>query len=203
MLVGDAGSFVDPMTGEGITPGMESSLLAAPVLIDALESGDFGAGRLEAYERAFRAYFDPSMMFLDFCAEMLRNRYLSAPVAEGARARLPGRATGSAEFAQTCGSYFGGLDVRPFDILGKVWLRSMEDVMLAWPRFVSQLGGEERDAGHLPRGADATGTWRSPGLCSGIPDGTCAGCVTCSCSGHACWQPPMACRTTHAWRACS
>ena len=31
VLVGDAGSFVDPMTGEGITPAMESALLAAPV----------------------------------------------------------------------------------------------------------------------------------------------------------------------------
>ena len=36
VLVGDAGSFVDPMTGEGITPAMESALLAAPILLDAL-----------------------------------------------------------------------------------------------------------------------------------------------------------------------
>ena len=50
VLVGDAGSFVDPMTGEGITPGMESSLLAAPVLVDAVESGDGSAGRLAGYD---------------------------------------------------------------------------------------------------------------------------------------------------------
>ena len=36
VLVGDAGSFVDPMTGEGITPAMESALLASPILVDAL-----------------------------------------------------------------------------------------------------------------------------------------------------------------------
>ena len=29
LLIGDAGCFVDPMTGEGITPAMESALLAA------------------------------------------------------------------------------------------------------------------------------------------------------------------------------
>jgi menaquinone-9 beta-reductase len=136
VLVGDAGSFVDPMTGEGITPGIESALLAAPVLASALEAGDCTASRLAAYETAFRAYFDPSMAFLDFCAEMLRNRHLARPWLR-ALARGCQVAQLDSDFARTCGSYFGGLEIRPFDILGQVWLRSMEDVLMAWPRFVS------------------------------------------------------------------
>ena len=83
------------MTGEGITPGMESSLLAAPVLLAALEQGDGSAARLAGYERAFRAYFDPSMLFLDFCAEMLRNRHLARPwlkaLARGCQVAQPRR----------------------------------------------------------------------------------------------------------------
>jgi geranylgeranyl reductase family protein len=149
VLVGDAGSFVDPMTGEGITPGMESALLAAPVLADALRSGDSSAERLSPYETAFRSYFDPSMMFLDFCAEMLRNRHLTRPWLT-ALARGCQVAQEEDEFARTCGSYFGGLEIRPFDILGQVWLRSLEDALLAWPRFFSQLGGR-RQAGTSPR----------------------------------------------------
>jgi len=149
VLVGDAGSFVDPMTGEGITPGMESALLAAPVLAAALQAGDCSAVRLAAYEAAFRAYFDPSMMFLDFCAEMLRNRHLARPWLK-ALARGCQVAQQDADFAQRCGSYFGGLEIRPFDILGQAWLHAMEDVLLAWPRFLSEIGGGARELGTSP-----------------------------------------------------
>lgn len=136
LLIGDAGSFVNPMTGEGITPGMESALLAAPALRAALEAGDFTAAKLAAYEDAFRAYFGPSMIFLDFCAAMLRNRYMARPwlkaLARGCRV-----AQEDANFAATSGSFFGGLDVRPLGIIGQVWLRVAEDVALAWPRFLT------------------------------------------------------------------
>ena len=49
VLIGDAGSFVDPITGEGITPAMESALLATPVLVAALEAGRFDAAALAPY----------------------------------------------------------------------------------------------------------------------------------------------------------
>lgn len=147
LLVGDAGCFVDPLTGEGITPGMESALLAAPVLAGALESGDCSAAGLAPYETAFRAYFDPSMMFLDLCAEMLRNRHLARPwlkaIARGAQMAQQDDA-----FADTGGSYLG--DIRPLDLLGKFWMRSMEEVLLAWPRFFSGVAGPRRQPGTSP-----------------------------------------------------
>jgi geranylgeranyl reductase family protein len=149
LLVGDAGCFVDPLTGEGITPAMESALLAAPVLAGALESGDYTAAGLARYEAAFRAYFDPSMMFLDLCAEMFRNRHLTRPwlktIARGAQIAQQDNA-----FAETGGSYFGGLDIRPFDLLGKVWVRSMEEVLLALPGFFSGAAGARRQPGTSP-----------------------------------------------------
>ncbi len=139
VLIGDAGSFVDPMTGEGITPAAESALLAAPVLQAALEAGRFDARQLAAYERAFRAYFDPAMTFLDLCAAVLRNRSLARPWLK-ALARGCELAQADPAFARTGGSYFGGLDIRPFGILGHVWVRVVQDLLLAWPRLLGGLG---------------------------------------------------------------
>lgn len=138
VLIGDAGSFVDPMTGEGITPAAESALLAAPVLQAALESGRFDAQQLSAYEEAFRAYFDPAMMFLDLCAAVLRNRWLARPWLR-AFARGCELAQADPAFARVGGSYFGGLDIQPFGILSSVWVRLVEDVLLAWPRAFGGL----------------------------------------------------------------
>jgi len=136
VLVGDAGGFADPMTGEGITQGMESALLAGPVIVAALEAGDFGAARLAGYETAFRAYFDPSMVFLDFCAAVMRNRHFARPWLK-VMARGCELAQTDEEFAVTSSSYFGGLEVRPTAILGQVWLRSLQEALLAWPRLIS------------------------------------------------------------------
>ena len=124
------------MTGEGITPAMESALLASPVLCRALDVGRFDAAQLRAYETAFRAHFDPAMVFLDLCAATLRNRHLSGPWLK-ALARGCELASADPEFARTGGAYFGGLDVRPFGILGQVWLRVVEDLALAWPRSLT------------------------------------------------------------------
>jgi len=148
LLVGDAGCFVDPMTGEGITPAMESALLAVPTIVQALESGDCSAGALAGYEHAFRDYFDQSMIFLDFLAGVARNRHFARPWLK-ALARGFERAGYEDDFARTSGSFFCGLDIRPYDIIGQVWMRILEDTLLAWPRL---LGGADR----------AGETWTSP-----------------------------------------
>ena len=111
LLVGDAGSFADPMTGEGITPAMESGLLAASVIERALQHGRFDADFLSQYRRNFRAYFDPSMVFLDLCAAGMRNHHLSdswlRTLAQGCQV-----AQQDPEYARTVGACFGGLILR-------------------------------------------------------------------------------------------
>jgi geranylgeranyl reductase family protein len=149
VLIGDAGCFVDPMTGEGITPGMESALLAAPVLAAALERGDFTASALIDYERSFHDYFDPSMVFLDFCAVMLRNRHLERPWLR-ALARGCEIAQRDEDFARVSGSYFGGIEVRPLDIVGQVWSRSLGELLLAWRRFMPGGGPGPESHGVTP-----------------------------------------------------
>ena len=57
MLVGDAASFLDPFTGEGIYEAIRAALLAAPVASAALRQGDCSARALSAYSRARRRAF--------------------------------------------------------------------------------------------------------------------------------------------------
>ncbi|MCA6121349.1 NAD(P)/FAD-dependent oxidoreductase [Bradyrhizobium sp. WSM 1704] len=116
VLIGDAGAFADPMTGEGITQGMESALIASSTLLKALELGRSDAAFLANFERDFRRYFDPSMLFLSFCAAVMRNWHFRE---FWMRSSLRGceRAMADGNFARVAGAAFGGLNVHPFGIL--------------------------------------------------------------------------------------
>ena len=76
------------------------------------------------------------MIFLDLCAAMLRNRHLARPwlraLDRGCRIAQEDEA-----FAAGAAGYFGGLDIRPFGILGEIWVRVIRDLALVWPRFLS------------------------------------------------------------------
>jgi flavin-dependent dehydrogenase len=122
ILVGDAGCYVDPMTGEGITPAAESALLGAATIAAALEEGRTDAAFLAAYDRASRAYFDPSMSYLDFVACLMRNRHFSEfwlhVVARGCALAMRDQA-----FARVGGAAFGGMDVRPLETVSRIWAK--------------------------------------------------------------------------------
>lgn len=123
ILIGDAGCFVDPMTGEGITPAAESAVIGAGVIADALGEGRTDARFLSSYERRFRAYFDPAMSYLDYVACVMRNRHFASfwmsVVARGCALAMSDR-----RFARIGGAAFGGLDVRPLDIATRMWAKS-------------------------------------------------------------------------------
>ncbi len=53
LLAGDAASFINPLTGEGIEFALESGELAAQTARAALSSGDFSAAALSSYETAW------------------------------------------------------------------------------------------------------------------------------------------------------
>lgn len=141
LLIGDAGSFVDPMTGEGITPAMESALIAADVIHSAL-LGTSSDGELSAYEKRFRAYFDPSMVFLDLCAATMRNERFSECWLN-AMARGCELAQTDSRFGRTTGAYFGGLEINPTGILSQVWISILSDLATLGPRSVGALLNSE------------------------------------------------------------
>src|SRR5829696_4926420 len=57
LLVGDAASFLDPFTGEGIYEALRAAQLAAPVASAALTARDTSTDALEPYPRARRRTF--------------------------------------------------------------------------------------------------------------------------------------------------
>lgn len=124
ILVGDAGSFVDPMTGEGITAAMESSMIGASVIIKAFEKGKFDSTQLNEYEKRFSSYFDPSLLYVDFVACIMRNREFSGLwldiVTKGCRL-----AKSDEEFLKITGATFGGMEIYPTQILRQVWEKAV------------------------------------------------------------------------------
>ncbi len=138
LLIGDAGCFVDPMTGEGITPAMESALLAARVLTDALDEGDLGASALSIYENDHCGYFGPAMAFTDLCATILRNPHYW-PSWKKAIVRACRLAQHDRAFATIAGGCFGGIEVQPAGILAEVWKKTVENLLALGPKSVAEL----------------------------------------------------------------
>lgn len=120
LLVGDAGGFVDPMTAEGITQGMESAIIGARTIVAALEKGKFEEGDFARFEDDFRGYFDHGMLYLSFYATMMRNRHFGDFFLSMTRQGFE-RAQNDREFARICGTGFGGLNVQPAAIASRLW----------------------------------------------------------------------------------
>lgn len=162
ILIGDAGSFVDPMTGEGITPAAESALIGADAILGALEEGRTDAEFFAVYEKGFRTYFDPAMCYLDFVACLMRNRHLCdywlSIVRQGCELAMQ-----DSGFACRGGAGFGGVDMRPLETAAHIFSKGLGSLVGQSVRM-----GQELLAGRLatvPALADIgrwqTGWWAS------------------------------------------
>jgi flavin-dependent dehydrogenase len=81
LLVGDAGGFYDPFTGEGIFAALRGAELAAETLVPALRAGDVSAAALGAYQRARRAAFADKARVTAAIQVVIRHRRLANAVA--------------------------------------------------------------------------------------------------------------------------
>ncbi len=133
-----AAGFVDPMTGEGITPALESALLGAPLLVEALNTGRFDADFLSSYERGFRSYFGPALCHVDLCAALMRNRCFAGSWLK-AVARGCELAQQDERFASTAGATFGGMQVSPINIATQVWSKVAQELGTLGVRSLSEL----------------------------------------------------------------
>jgi geranylgeranyl reductase family protein len=77
LLIGDAGCFVDPISGEGIPLALETARLASETIDQAFRRGDCGAGSLATYEHRWRARYDPDLKLADLVVSLARNRHLA------------------------------------------------------------------------------------------------------------------------------
>ena len=88
LLVGDAGGFYDPFTGEGVFTALRSAELAVTTIVHALRSGDVSARALAGYERARRELFSGKERVTQILQFLIRHRRL-ANVACRALAKRP------------------------------------------------------------------------------------------------------------------
>jgi flavin-dependent dehydrogenase len=92
LLVGDAGGYYDPFTGQGIHTALVSAKLAADVAHAALRAGDLSRTRLSMYDAHRRAAFREG-----HAVQWLVQQVIGRPVLFGRAARRLARSPGMAD----------------------------------------------------------------------------------------------------------
>ena len=92
LLVGDAGGFYDPFTGQGVYRALVSAAIAARVAGAALAAGDVSAERLAAYDRRRRTAFRAN-----HAVEWLVQRFIGSPTLFAHAARRLAQRTAMAD----------------------------------------------------------------------------------------------------------
>ena len=77
LLIGEAGCFVDPISGEGIPLALESAELGFETLKLAFDRGHFSANTLASYEHRWKNRWDADLKVSDLVVSLIRNRYLA------------------------------------------------------------------------------------------------------------------------------
>lgn len=90
LLVGDAGGFFDPFTGEGVFTALRSAELATETVVSALRAGDCSREMLARYDRARHAAFAGKVRLARAIQVIVAHRRLANIVAR-ALARRPRR----------------------------------------------------------------------------------------------------------------
>ena len=75
-VIGDAAGLVNPLSGEGIGPGMESGEIAAKHALSILASGEFSETRFAAYSREILDTFLPDWRAARFFRQVLKMPWL-------------------------------------------------------------------------------------------------------------------------------
>lgn len=71
ILTGDAASFTDPVTAEGISYAMTSGILAAETAIDAMDKNNFSFQQLSAYDHLWKTRFNRQFSKAPFLTTLL------------------------------------------------------------------------------------------------------------------------------------
>jgi len=77
IMTGDAASFTDPITAEGISYALHSGILAGETAIRALDAGDFTLKNLEFYDAAWKKKFNKQFSKAPFLTEILSKNIFS------------------------------------------------------------------------------------------------------------------------------
>jgi geranylgeranyl reductase family protein len=108
LLIGDAGCFVDPISGEGIPLALRSASIAAETIRGAFAEGAFGLQTMSGFERRWRDHYDVDLGLSDLVVTLARNRRLVKLWMQCLRV-IGMTASRDREYARTLGGVLAGL----------------------------------------------------------------------------------------------
>jgi len=112
LLLGDAGSFSDPLTGEGIFGAMQSAFLSVPVILEAFGTGDFSRARLSRFDEEARTCFDASCGATTWLSSLPSHHRLLQPLVVWGLNRVETACLLDTGYANAVGSFFTGMQAR-------------------------------------------------------------------------------------------
>jgi hypothetical protein len=108
LLIGDAGCFVDPISGQGIPQALETARLASDTIVETFRRGSCSAASLASYEHRWRARYDPELKLADLVVSLARNRHLAKVWIHSFKI-MGMTAAGDQDYARRLGGILAGL----------------------------------------------------------------------------------------------
>jgi geranylgeranyl reductase family protein len=112
LLLGDAGGFVDPLSGEGIFGGMQSAEIACRVAREALRQGAFGERFLARYDERCRRHFRADFGSAAFATDLLAHRWLGKPLVMWGLQKVEKNCLLDPNYARMIAGFFTGIAPR-------------------------------------------------------------------------------------------
>ncbi len=162
LLVGDAGCFVDPISGEGIPLALQSAKLAAKTIRDAFTAGQFGPDFMANFEVRWRREFDADLRLADLVVTAIRNRRLVKLWTHSLRV-IALTASQDRSYAQKVGGILAGLVPCRAGLSADVVLKSLLHGPQFWLETLALSVGEAAGEAHAdPNPAGGAIAARSP-----------------------------------------
>ncbi|MCU0734210.1 MAG: geranylgeranyl reductase family protein, partial [Methylotetracoccus sp.] len=140
LLIGEAGCFVDPLTGEGIPLALATARLARQAIETAFARGDFGAASLSCFDELWRAAYEADLRVSDLVVASARNRHLLPLWMHALRVMALTAATDQ-DYALTLGGIMAGLVPAREGLSARILLKSL----LHGPGFWMEAFGVPKD----------------------------------------------------------
>jgi len=108
LLLGDAGHFTDPLSGEGIYGALKSAVLAVPWVCRAFELGDFSGAFLSGFDREAERHFRHEYRYGGFLASLPSDHPALEPLVRWGLNRVGKNALLDPGYARRVGGFFSG-----------------------------------------------------------------------------------------------
>jgi geranylgeranyl reductase family protein len=109
LFLGDAGGFIDPLSGEGIFGAMQSAWIAVDVVRQALHRGTFTADFMATYDERCRRFFKGDFGSAAVVTGFLAHPTLGKPLAMWALKKVEKNCVLDQDYARMIAGFFTGL----------------------------------------------------------------------------------------------